>query len=101
LKFKLDENVDVRLAAVMAGAGHDVDTVLDEGLKGADDNQIYKTCQSTGRVLVTLDLDFSSPIRYSPTDTEGIVVLRPCRDPACRLFANCSIHWFSNAAGDQ
>ncbi len=35
MKFKLDENLPVSSAAILAGAGHDIDTVGQEGLSGA------------------------------------------------------------------
>lgn len=38
---------------------------------------IYETCRQTGRTLITLDLDFASPLRLPPQGTAGIVVIRP------------------------
>jgi predicted nuclease of predicted toxin-antitoxin system len=76
MKIKLDENIDVRLAPMIAASGHEVDTVKAEGLSGEPDETIYETCRAGGRVVVTLDLDFSNPHRFDPTVTEGIVVLR-------------------------
>jgi predicted nuclease of predicted toxin-antitoxin system len=77
VRIKLDENFDVRLAAPLAAAGHDVDTVRDEGLAGSGDATIYATCLTTGRVLITLDIDFANPFRFPPEPTKGIVVVRP------------------------
>ena len=37
MRFKLDENLPVELAAEMRGMGHDTDTVADEGLCGEPD----------------------------------------------------------------
>ena len=80
MKFKLDENLDWRLATVVAeGGGHDVDTVKEEGLSGQPDEAIYKTCVARERVLITLDLDFTNPLRFPPQQTAGVVVLRPPR----------------------
>jgi len=79
MKIKLDENFDVRLAPVLAADGHDVDTVRSEGLAGSGDDTVYATCHANGRVLITLDLDFSNPFRFPPEDTEGIIVVRPPR----------------------
>jgi len=33
-------------------------------------------CQAESRALVTLDLDFSNPLRFNPADYSGVVVLR-------------------------
>ena len=79
VKIKFDENFDRRLEPLLAAEGHDVDSVLAEGLGGAKDDVIYETCKALGRTLVTLDLDFSNPLRFPPSDTEGIIVVRPPR----------------------
>ena len=79
MRFKLDENFDLRLVPLVAEGGHEVDTVLGEGLSGTSDEAIYQACCQAGRTLITLDLDFSNPFRFPPVPTEGIVVLRPPR----------------------
>ena len=79
MRFKLDENFDLRLTLLVAEGGDDVDTAPAEGLSGASDERIYQACRDTGRTLITLDLDFSNPLRFPPESTEGIVVLRPPR----------------------
>ena len=86
MRLKLDENLDVRLSALFAAEGHDVDTVSAEGLSGSDDDAIYAACQVTGRALITMDLDFANPFRFPPATTEGIIVVRPPRPvlPAIR-----------------
>jgi predicted nuclease of predicted toxin-antitoxin system len=76
MKLKLDENFDRRLVPLLAAEGHDVDTVLAEGLSGSDDTAIYAACQASGRALITLDLDFSNPVRFPPAGMEGIIVVR-------------------------
>jgi predicted nuclease of predicted toxin-antitoxin system len=53
VNIKLDENFDARLVAVLAAEGHDTDTVSSESLAGSDDDTIYATCRSNGRVLIT------------------------------------------------
>lgn len=77
MRFKLDENLDVRLAAAMRQAGFDGDTVLSEALSGVADEVIFEACKKAGRILITLDLDFANPFRFSPVSGSGIMVLRP------------------------
>ena len=79
MRFKLDENFDIRLVRLFLEAGHKADTVLDERLSGSSDEVIYQVCRDTRRVLVTLDLDFSNPLRFPPDITEGLIVIRPPR----------------------
>jgi predicted nuclease of predicted toxin-antitoxin system len=76
MRLKLDENLDERLLLVFEKAGHDASSVRLQGLKGETDESLFKLCGREDRVLVTLDLDFSNVLRFSPQDTPGIIVLR-------------------------
>ena len=84
---RLDENLDGRLAAPLLSAGHDVATVPAQLLSGRPDETIYAVCLAEQRILVTLDLDFSNPLRFPVTGTPGIIVLCPPR-PLLRLIAS-------------
>jgi predicted nuclease of predicted toxin-antitoxin system len=77
VRFKLDENLDVRLAPLLAAGGHDADTVRDQALSGASDRQLYDRCRQERRTFVTLDLDFANPFLFPPEPAAGIIVLRP------------------------
>jgi predicted nuclease of predicted toxin-antitoxin system len=77
MRLKLDENLDVRLATWLASIGHDAQTVRDEQLSGAPDEDFFVAARHEHRCLITLDLDFSDPFRFPPTDSAGTVVLRP------------------------
>ncbi|RJO67308.1 MAG: hypothetical protein C4523_09695 [Myxococcales bacterium] len=76
MKFKIDENLPIEVAAVWVDAGHDAETVAAEHLKGADDRLIYNKCSQEGRILVTLDLDFANVQHYPPGKGPGVIVLR-------------------------
>jgi predicted nuclease of predicted toxin-antitoxin system len=76
VRLKLDENLPVSLRLRLAALGYDVDTVLDEGLKGKDDRAIWHAAQRERRVLVTQDLDFSDVRTFIPGMHEGIVLFR-------------------------
>jgi predicted nuclease of predicted toxin-antitoxin system len=80
VRFKLDENLDPQLAPLLAEGGHEADSVREEGLGGTTDEALYGTCRSEQRVLITLDLDFSDPLRFPPEGTGGIMVLGPRRN---------------------
>jgi len=75
VRLKLDENLGDRLRPLLAGHGHDIETVVDEGLGGADDAQAAAAHSET-RMLITLDLDFSDITRSPPGSHPGIVVIR-------------------------
>ena len=76
MKIKLDENLDVRLTEPLREAGHDATTVTAQGLRGVDDEALFAICKREGRILVTLDLDFTNVLRYPPDESPGLIVLR-------------------------
>jgi predicted nuclease of predicted toxin-antitoxin system len=55
VRFKLDENLPVELAAELRAMGHDTDTVADEGLCGEADPAIVEAASIADRILLTLD----------------------------------------------
>lgn len=76
MKIKLDENLPRSAAAILSDAGHDVDTVLDEDLGGADDPTVSRAATESGRLILTLDRGFGDIGRYPPGSHAGILVLR-------------------------
>jgi predicted nuclease of predicted toxin-antitoxin system len=76
MKFKLDENFGLRALNLFRERGHDTEGVLDEGISGCSDTAIFEACIAEQRCLVTLDLDFADVIRFPPSGTRGIAVLR-------------------------
>jgi len=95
MRLKLDENIDGRVVTLLREAGHQARTVRDQGLQGTADSALYEYCSSQGEVFVTLDLDFSNVVHYSPASTAGLVVLRGPDDlfPTVRIL----IQTFVNA----
>jgi predicted nuclease of predicted toxin-antitoxin system len=59
MKIKLDENFPAQLAVVLTRLGHDVDTVAQQGLRGADDPAVWEAAQASGRFLITQDMDLA------------------------------------------
>jgi len=75
--FKIDENLPVDAVQLLRENGLWADTVWDQGLRGTEDEVIAAAVSREGRVLITLDLDFSNIRAYPPKAYSGIVVLRP------------------------
>jgi predicted nuclease of predicted toxin-antitoxin system len=69
MRFKVDENLPIEVAALLRDAGHEADTVMDEGLGGAIDDSIANRCREEDRVVVTLDVDFANIRAYPPENT--------------------------------
>jgi len=76
VRLKLDENLGRSAAALLVEAGHDAITVVAQGMSGATDEELFRACAHERRVLVTLDLDFATPLRFDPAGASGIAVLR-------------------------
>ena len=76
MKLKLDENLGARAQELFRAAGHEVETTYAEGLSGAPDQVIYQTCCDEKRALVSMDLDFADPVRFSARRCGGILILR-------------------------
>ena len=76
MKFKLDKNLPASSVAVLADAGHDVDTVRAEGLTGAPDQDVVTVATAAGRILISLDIGMADIRAYPPGSHAGIVVLR-------------------------
>lgn len=75
MRIKLDENLGLLGRSLLEADGHDVMTVAEQQLGGAQDERIGEVCRSEGRVLVTLDRDFGQTLRFPPEASAGIVVL--------------------------
>ena len=76
MKIKLDENLGEAGASFLKAAGCDVATVAEQRLLSAPDADIVRACTAEQRCLVTLDKDFSDPVRYPPRESAGIIVVR-------------------------
>lgn len=77
MRFKLDENLPVELAAELRSLGHDTDTVADEGLCGASDPAVVNATFAASRILLTLDKGIGNLQTYPVPHDAGIVLFRP------------------------
>src|SRR5262249_47418731 len=75
MKLKLDESLGLLGKSLLEADGHDVLTVVDQQMIGAEDERVFEVCRDEGRILVTLDHDFGQTLRFPPEGTAGIIVL--------------------------
>jgi len=76
VKVKLDEGLSYRLKPILQELGHDVDTVVDEGLKSEADTVLAEIARQNNRMLFTLDRGLGDVRQYVPGEHPGIVVFR-------------------------
>jgi predicted nuclease of predicted toxin-antitoxin system len=82
VRVKVDENLPESAVGVVKAAGHDIDTVRDEGLVGASDPDVMKAAVASGRMVFTLDRGFGDLARAAGAHA-GVVVFRlPKQDAA-------------------
>ena len=86
MTFKLDENLGTKTKRLFLAAGHDVQTVRDQGLSGCSDERLYELCCAEKRCLVTLDMDFADVVRFPPAESKGIVIIRLPKNPNFTLL---------------
>ncbi len=98
MRIKLDEYMPRDAAEKLRDDGHDVLTVIDEGLGGESDPPVLKAAADEGRVLFTFDLDFANIREFPPGTHAGIVVFRlqdqrwkTLREPLLRMLAKGSL----------
>jgi predicted nuclease of predicted toxin-antitoxin system len=90
VKIKLDENLPASARLVLTEFGHDVETVVDEGLGGRDDATVLAAANAEERLLFTLDRGFGDLRAYPPGSHCGIVVLRPDSQAESSVLATLS-----------
>jgi predicted nuclease of predicted toxin-antitoxin system len=75
VRVKVDENLPGSAARVLRAAGHDADTVQEEGLAGATDPDVMKAAVADRRMVFTLDRGFGDLARTIGAHA-GVVVFR-------------------------
>ena len=96
MRLKLDENIAASAAVRLVALGHDVHTVLDEGLGGRSDGDVWHAAQAESRLLVTQDLDFSDERRFVAGTHAGILLVR-LPDAEQWRVSDYLVAWFSGA----
>ena len=74
MRFLIDEQLPATLARWIVASGHESQHVLDIGLGGAVDNEIWQHVKQMNANIITEDQDFLALARMDPT--VGVVYLR-------------------------
>src|SRR3989338_2729087 len=76
MKFFADECFFIAAVKSLRAAGYEVDSILERGLSGMDDEEIVKLCIRENRILLTFDNDFSNIFRFPPGSNPGIILIK-------------------------
>ena len=79
IPVKVDENLPADVRSLLEDRGYDAVNVLDQGMGGTDDDELWRITQEEGRFLVTSDKGFADVRSFRPGNDTGIVLLRPRR----------------------
>ena len=80
LKIKVDEDLPRQAVQILQEHGYDVASVIEQGMGGWKDPQLWIAVQSEERFLVTADKGFGDIRVYPPGKHFGILLLRPNED---------------------
>jgi predicted nuclease of predicted toxin-antitoxin system len=87
MQVKVDEDLPPIAAQWLKGKGYEATTVLEEGLGGWRDEQLWQLIQAERKFLVTADKGFADIRRYPPGTHAGVLLLRPTEDGIRPLLA--------------
>ena len=76
MRIKLDENLPGDLVTALRSLGHDVESVVTEGLAGHPDPDVWKAAQSEDRILITQDIRFGDARMFTPGQHAGFILVR-------------------------
>jgi predicted nuclease of predicted toxin-antitoxin system len=86
LRFLTDEDVPRSTARVLRDAGFDTVDVRDIGLRGKSDAVVFAYAQRENRLLITCDLWFSNILKFPPSRSVGLLVVRIPDSEAITVF---------------
>ena len=77
---KVDEDLPRDAARLLSTRGHDASTVLEQGMGGWKDAELWKVVQREQRFLITADKGFADVRTFPPGSHSGVLLLRPSED---------------------
>jgi predicted nuclease of predicted toxin-antitoxin system len=86
-RFLIDEDVTAEFTSYLRGEGYNVTSVIEEGMAGASDDEVFQFARREKRILVTRNgRDFWNDRQYPIDQTHGIAILTS-QDPRAAIYA--------------
>jgi predicted nuclease of predicted toxin-antitoxin system len=76
-QVKVDEDLPSAVVAMLHAKGYEAVGVLQQGMQGWKDPELWQAVQSEGRFLVTADKGFADARTHPPGSHAGVLLLRP------------------------
>lgn len=80
MQIKVDEDLPRLVVILLREKGYQSDSVLEQGMSGWKDADLWQSIQVEGRFLVTGDKGFADIRFHPPGSHPGIMLLRPDQD---------------------
>jgi predicted nuclease of predicted toxin-antitoxin system len=77
MRVKVDEDLPQAAIQSLRRHGHEAIGVVEQGMGGSKDPELWEAVQSEGRFLVTADKGFGDIRSYPPGTHHGVLLLRP------------------------
>ena len=73
-KFVIDEDIARSTGNLLADAGHEIIDIRDQGLRGAEDDKIFRFAQSKKAILLSGDVGFGNLKKFPLGRHHGILI---------------------------
>jgi predicted nuclease of predicted toxin-antitoxin system len=80
MKIKIDEDLPKLVTIRLRENGYQADSVVEEGMSGWKDSDIWQRVQLEARFLLTADKGFADLRVYPPGSHAGVMLIRPDQD---------------------
>lgn len=80
MRIKVDEDLPMQVIRILRAKGHEAVGVVEQGMGGWKDPELWQAVQTEGRFLVTADKGFGDIRAYPPGTHQGVLLLRPDED---------------------
>lgn len=80
MHITVDEDLPTAVATMLRSAGYDAVSVVEQGMSGSTDAELWAVVRAESRFLVTADKGFADIRMHPPGTHVGVLLLRPDED---------------------